>query len=169
MSDPLGWSAAKPNAPLSTVSALSAIAIAPAFLLFVDAPALFTSLEFAKLLLVSVAIGLPLLSLCAGLCIGVLHGVAERKRPLPTPATLPGFILEVAKEPRYEWEGLWLGSGLANLLFYGLAARAAFVRFNLPRTLLLFALILAGLVLAAIVLVIVLSFLYRREIPPVVR
>jgi hypothetical protein len=164
LSDPTGWLAAKPNAPLSTAGALSALAVAPAFLLLVNNSILFTSLGFAKLVLVSVALGLPVLSLCGGLCIVMLHAVAEWDRPLPTTASLRPFILEIAREPRLEWEGLWLGAGLANLIFYGLAARASFAHFYLGRTLLLVALVLAGGMFVCILTLTLLLFLHRRKL-----
>lgn len=164
MSDPTGWLAAKPNAPLSTAGALSAIAVAPAFLLFINEPVLFAQLDFAKLLLVSIALGLPILSLSAGLCIAVLHGIKERTQPLPTPASLPAFVLDTAREPRYEWEGIWLGAGLANLIFYGLAAWAHFCRFSTGRTLLLVVLILICACALAILVTIAISFRHRQDI-----
>lgn len=163
MSDPTGWFAARPNAPLSTAGALSAVFAGPALLLFVSRPHLFFHLELGKLLLLCAGIGFPMLLLCAGACILLLHCLAQWDKPLPS-RMVPGDIAALADDPPLEWASLWTGATIANLIFYSLSAYAVFYGFQLARTLLAFALGLIGLSTLIYFAVLIVSYRHRSHL-----
>jgi hypothetical protein len=164
MSDPTGWLAAKPNAPLSTGAALAAICAAPAVLLFVSRPHIFHGQELGKLILLCAGIGFPIVALCAMLCILVFHCLAEWNKPITTMSA--GDLVRLANDPPLEWAALWTGSSLAHLIFYGLSAYAVFYTFRLARTLLAVAAALVVLSLLVYLAVVISSYLHRHSIRP---
>jgi hypothetical protein len=114
--------ALKPNAPLSTASAVAAVFLAPLLLLLFDEPALVRSLDGATLVLLAGAVGFPILVLSAFVFLVIFLGLAEWDRPTAEPLR-PAAILKMAStEPPLEWASVWGGASLASVILYGLAA-----------------------------------------------
>ena len=161
MTDITGWIALKPNAPLSTATAVAAVFLAPVLLLYVDEPLLVQALDGATLILLAAAIGFPILTLSAFVFLVILQGLAEWDQPTEGP--LRQSILRLASnEPPLEWASVWGGASLANVILYGLAARAVFYPLDLKSSVLLIGLILAAVGLIAM-LVVIFAVAYKRH------
>lgn len=141
----------RPNQPVSTAMVVASAVVSPALLLLNAAADLFHSLEPIKLLLLSAAIGFPILFLCFALISSALSTAVEIQRlrrrlgrDVPTDDELQAAVED-------EWPSAWAAGWLCSFILNSIAAVAYYKQVRLGATLILVASILTGLVCTAIV------------------
>ncbi|SRR6266487_4676545 len=133
--------------PLSASVAVSAVFLPSSLLVFLTRPDLYDKYGLAGGIFFGAAIGLPMLVVCS-LPWYVLLGSAAKLEHLKYRAAqaIQGKAVEQEAPPvaeavnrpdPFEWPGLVVGGWVANLVLYGLAARAYYHPLRLGATLLL--------------------------------
>jgi hypothetical protein len=133
----------RPKSPLSVASAIGSVFIPSSLIIYLARPALFHDLDFPKLLLLSAAIGLPVLILWffCFLIPNYLHQVRGEIR-VPAAPIDKVKVQEIGED--LEWPAFMAAGLTANLTLYAVAVVASFRPISIRSTMLLVAAILGG-------------------------